>query len=112
MRNWSTGQRPSAWPFTGKRLPSTFDDLIRIGVALDVMDELKKFVDAGHAEHDVVRAYLEALAERARESRVSRKLVSRLRDQFNTSEECKELRAAVVALSHLRASQPSRVPAH
>jgi len=83
---------------TGGQLPATIEELAELGVAAGVLKELRSLADAGHAEHDIVRAYLEALVLRAIQVSASRQLIRALRSQFQNAEECKDLRAAVAAM--------------
>lgn len=83
---------------TVDQLPATVEELAELGVAAAVLKELRSLADAGHAEHDIVRAYLEALVLRAIQLGASRQLIRALRNQFQNPEDCKDLRAVVAAM--------------
>lgn len=97
--------------FWGVTLPATLDEVARLGLGMfdELIAELRTLVVAGHAERDVVRAFLAALAPIAVRTGASRQLVRTLRNQFKTPDEQSTLRAEVSAI--LARWESEQVPA-
>ncbi len=86
---------------TGPRrgtLPSTLAELSRLGIAGDVFDALVQRVGEGHAEADVVAAFLAALLPHATAAGASRQVLRALRNLFKPTERCAALRRDIATL--------------